>query len=160
MLSTRQTFSEEPRCAEGRCSVCPLSLSASIGSGPFNLVSDSHCRDRDSVGGSLHDARDWIHTANGQWVDVSTLMSSSPLARLAYSPKPAAAEQSSTEKGCTVGRRICSHELPPRYHHCTCGELIRVGQRNLCGHQLPLTSLLPCVYGRCLYEPNSSRQSH
>ena len=65
-LSTGQTFSEEPRCAEGRCSVYPLSLSAGMGSGPFNLVSDNHCRDEDPVGGSLHDARDWIHTANGQ----------------------------------------------------------------------------------------------
>ena len=115
-LSARKAFSEEPRCAAGRCSVYPLSLSAGIGSGPFNLVSDSHCRDRDSVGGSLHDARDWIHTANGQWVDVST---PSPLARSAYSPKPAAAEQSSTEKGCAVARRIFSHQLPSPYHHCT-----------------------------------------
>ena len=113
-LSTRQTFSEEPQRAAGRCSAYPLSLSAGMGSGPFNLISDSHCRDGDPVGGSLHDARDWVHAANGQWVDVSTLMRSSPLARSAYSPKPAAAEQS-TEEGWAVGRRICNHQ-PPRYH--------------------------------------------
>ena len=100
--SLRQTFSEEPRCVEGRSSVYPLSLSAGMGSGPFNLVSDSHCRDGDPVGGGLHDASDWVHTANGRRVDVSTLRRSSPLIRSARSPKPAAAEQS-TKKGYAVG---------------------------------------------------------
>ena len=94
----------------------PFSLSAGMGSGPFNLISDSHCRDGDPVGGSLYDARDWVHAVNGQWVDVSTLMGSSPLARSAYFPKLAVVEQSYMEKGCAVGRRICNHQLLRRYH--------------------------------------------
>ena len=89
-LSTRQNFSEEPQYAAGQCSVCPFFLSAGMSSGPFNLISDSHGRDGDPVGGNLHDARGWVYTANGLWVNVSTLMRPSPLARLADYPKPAA----------------------------------------------------------------------
>ena len=116
-LSTRQP-SQRNHGVQQDGARCTRSPYPGMGRGPFNLISDSLCRGGDRMGGNLHDARDWVHAANGQRVDVSTPTRFSPLARSAYSPKPAAEEQSFTEKGCGVGRRICN-QLLPRYYQFT-----------------------------------------